>query len=58
MSGRHAFTWQPHGSQFTILRIVPAAARKFRIARNVPVIEFEHILRLARYCDSWIEFQE
>jgi len=28
-TGEHQFTWQPHGSQFTILRPVPASARRF-----------------------------
>lgn len=56
-TNRHAFTWQPHGSQFTIHRTVPAAARKFKIARAVPVIEFDHVLRSAGYQDDWIEFQ-
>ncbi len=51
------FTWQPHGSQFTIQRTVPTAATKFRISPNVPIIAFEHILKLAQYRDDWIEFQ-
>ena len=56
-TGTKRFTWQPHGSQFTIHRSVPPAASKFRISHNVPIIEFQHILRLARYDDTWIEFQ-
>ena len=55
-TNRHTFTWQPHGSQFTIHRTVPTAASKFRIARPVPRIEFDDILRLAGYQDDWIEF--
>ena len=37
--GERLFTWQPHGSQFTVHRKVPPAASKFRIAPNVPIIE-------------------
>ena len=52
------FTWQPHGSQFTIHRKVPVAARKFSITRNVPIIEAERVLSLARYSDDWIELRQ
>ena len=51
------FTWQPHGSQFTIHRIVPAAALKFRISANIPIVPFEDVLRFAGYQDNWIEFE-
>ncbi len=56
-TGARLFTWQPHGSQFTIHRTVPPVASKFRITANIPIVEFQHILRLARYRDEWIEFQ-
>ena len=56
-TGDRKFTWQPHGSQFTIHRQVPTAACRFKIAAKVPVIGFEQILRLVRYQDEWIEFQ-
>ena len=56
-TGERCFTWQPHGAQFTIHRIVPASACKFKIAQEVPLIEFEHILGLTNYNDDWIEFQ-
>ena len=39
------FTWQPHGSQFTIHRKVPIVASKFKIAVKIPIIETKHILR-------------
>ena len=48
-TGERLFTWQPHGAQFTIHRKVPTATSKFRIAPNVPIIEAEYILRLAKY---------
>lgn len=57
-TGDLVFTWQPHGSQFTIHRKVPAAARKFSITRNVPIIEVERVLRLAGYRDDWVELRQ
>ncbi|MDO8632127.1 MAG: hypothetical protein Q7R41_16710 [Phycisphaerales bacterium] len=52
---RHVFTWQPHGSQFTIFRRVPPSARKFRIVPNVPVVTEEAILAYAKFRPDWIE---
>lgn len=51
----HHFTWQPSGSQFTILHSVPESAYRFRINRTVPVIEEQHVLQLIRFNDDWIE---
>lgn len=51
---RRAFTWQPHGSQFTIHRQVPAAARKFSINRNVPMLTPDAILASVRFNPNWI----
>lgn len=51
----HCFTWQPHGSQFTIIHHVPASAHCFRITRRPGMIEAQHVLRLIQYDDSWIE---
>ncbi len=53
-TGRHTFTWQPHGSQFTIKRIVPGSVRRFTIVPNVPLIQQEQILELIRYEPNWI----
>lgn len=53
-TGEHCFTWQPHGSQFTIIRPVPGSARRFSINRAVPLVEPEHVLRLVRYKSGWI----
>lgn len=55
-TGAREFTWPPHGSQFTIHRRVPPAARKFCIAREVPIIEYRQILNLAEYHSDWIQF--
>lgn len=51
----HRFTWQPHGSQFTLLKQVPGSACKFRIARNPKIIEKCHVLELIGFEDDWIE---
>lgn len=50
----HRFTWQPHGSQFTIIRNVPAHAKKFSINRNVPLIQMQHVMNLTKYDESWV----
>lgn len=54
-TGEHRFTWQPHGAQFTIIRHIPGSAVKFIINHNVPMIEAEHILRLARFDEKWVQ---
>ena len=54
-TGTHCFTWQPSGSQFTIIRHIPGSAVKFIINQNPTLIESEHILRLTKYNDNWIE---
>ena len=65
-TGRHCFTWQPHGSQFTVIRQphgsqftvirqVPGAAVRFTINRAVPQVSPEHVMRLVRYNSDWIE---
>ena len=50
----HCFTWQPHGSQFTIIRSVPGSARSFFINRTVPLVAPRHVLRLVRFNEDWI----
>ncbi len=53
-TGGHCFTWQPHGSQFTIIRPVPGSVRRFSIDRNAPLVAPEHVLRLIRFAPDWI----
>lgn len=52
---KHCFTWQPHGSQFTILKDLPGSAHRFRIAHYPGLIEPQHILDLIKFDDGWIE---
>lgn len=54
VTGEHQFTWQPHGSQFTILRHVPASARRFSIDPNVPIVQPDTILAAIRFRPEWI----
>jgi hypothetical protein len=54
VTGRHCFTWQPHGSQFTIIRMVPGSARQFSIGPNVPQVEPEDILNHIQFQESWV----
>jgi len=53
-TGEHRFVWQPHGSQFTILRHVPASARGFSINRNVPMVTANNILDALGFSQEWI----
>lgn len=48
------FTWQPHGSQFTIHSKVPKNAVKFRIKRP-PMLSKEDILRTINFDSSWVD---
>lgn len=51
----HMFTWQPHGSQFTIIENVPASATRFRIKRQPAMLEMIHVLRLVKFKPDWVE---
>lgn len=52
-SDKHVFTWQPHGSQFTILYDVPMSSRKFEIKRP-PVLNFVETLEHIGFEPSWV----
>lgn len=51
----HRFTWQPGGSQFTVLHHIPASAYRFRINRKPGMLSEEQVLRLVRFDRTWIE---
>lgn len=53
-TGETCFTWQPHGSQFTIHTRVPENAIKFTIKRP-PLLSKEDILKTIQFDPSWIE---
>lgn len=54
-SGAHCFTWQPHGSQFTMIVQVPTTTYKFRITRRPGMIEEHHVLQLIGFDTDWIQ---
>ena len=49
----HCFTWQPHGSQFTVLIDVPAYACKFKLKRP-RVLDFDKTLEQVGFETSWV----
>ena len=53
-TGRICFTWQPHGSQFTIHTVVPDNALKFKI-KQPPLLAKDAILNTLNFDESWIE---
>ena len=48
------FTWQPHGSQFTITTNVPEERLKIRI-RRPPLLDRDEVLSQLKFDSSWIE---
>ena len=54
-TGEHAFTWQRGGTQFTIIRKVPASARRFSIGPRVPLVEVHQVLAYVGFREDWIE---
>lgn len=55
VTGAHVFTWQPHGSQFTVLHHIPPSAYRFRIRKMPITLEERHVLQLVNFRDDWIE---
>lgn len=53
-TGNHQFTWQPHGSQFTIIEEIPQHRLSFRV-KLPPRIDMETTLKEIGYNKSWIE---
>lgn len=52
ISGKTCFTWQFHGSQFTVHSRVPNSARRFRIM-NPPPVSIETALDDMDYSSDW-----
>lgn len=53
-SSQHIFTWQPHGSQFTIIEEVPKNRLAIRL-RKPPILDRGAVLKSIEFDDSWIE---
>ena len=54
-TGKHVFTWQPHGSQFTIIKQIPSSALMFRVVKSPPILEVHQVMNLIEYKDDWIQ---
>ena len=52
-TGKHIFTWQPHGSQFTIHYDIPTSATRFSI-RRPPVLDFEKTMESIGFAEDWV----
>lgn len=49
----HSFTWQPHGSQFTIIEDIPKERLVFKIKKPEKISK-ETVLKSINYGDDWI----
>ena len=49
----HKFTWQPHGSQFTILYDVSASSKKFKLQKP-SVLDFNQIMNQVGFAPDWV----
>jgi len=52
-TGETCFTWQPHGSQFTIHTKIPPEAKRFSLKKPKTLDEKEFLLTL-KYNESWV----
>jgi len=52
-TGKHSFTWQPHGSQFTIIEEVPARSLVIKI-KQPEKLHKEEVLKALGFDKSWI----
>ena len=48
------FVWQPHGSQFTIIRSVPQSAIRFSVNHEIPPVNPETVLESIGFTADWI----
>lgn len=53
--GVHTFTWQPHGSQFTIIRQVSGSARSFEV-KKPDIQDAEQFLTNLGFGEDWVKF--
>ena len=50
----HRFSWQPHGSQFTMLPPIPSTRLKIRV-KQPPMVSRDFVLDEIKFDPSWIE---
>jgi hypothetical protein len=53
-SDQHVFTWQPHGSQFTIIENVPKDRLAIRV-NEPPHLDRDEILQSINFDESWVQ---
>lgn len=53
-SDQHIFTWQPHGSQFTIIENVPDERLAIKI-RKPPLLDRNAVLKSIKFDESWVQ---
>lgn len=53
LTGKQCFTWQPHGSQFTIHEVVPPGSIKFTI-KAPPILNKKDFLEDIQFDNSWV----
>ena len=53
-SDEHVFTWQPHGSQFTIVENVPEKRLAIRV-KKPPIVNSTKVLEGINFDESWVE---
>ncbi len=52
-SNNHLYTWQPNGSQFTIIYNIPDNAIRFTL-KKPDVLDFEQVINVIGFEDNWI----
>lgn len=52
-TSEHRFTWQPHGSQFTIIEVIPEKSPIIKI-KQPEILDKEEILKALGFDNSWI----
>lgn len=51
----HVFTWQPHGSQLTLVIPVPESATRFRLTKNIPPLDMNDVLQQVGFDPNWVQ---
>lgn len=53
---KHIYTWQPNGSQFTIIYDIPENAQKFSLKRP-DSLDFDSVISLVGFNKDWIDIK-
>ncbi|WP_287797129.1 hypothetical protein [Idiomarina sp.] len=54
--GEHIYTWQPNGSQFTIIYPIPEDAIRFSLKKPQP-LDVQKVVEEIGYSSSWVEIK-